>query len=250
MEPFVAEQEERISNTSATNHHHQQKKGPTLLVFLLVCVVLVICVALVAILYVQQRSFDALQSNFMSLQTRLDAPTSQTPAEENSLEEALNETPLKTEPSNALPNAASPTIPDLSAIEGKIASLESAISNLKTDLAKVESKIPGSNVTTTSSADIKALSATTTGLNSAIKALRDELLSIKFSLNDIEANKMTEDSEMERRLNSLEQAVMSLNESRRNTENNTSSGSTDAAALNRIYRELELLKKQHPYLKN
>lgn len=240
MEPFVAEQEERISNNPAAIRHQHQNKSPTFLVLLLVVVILIVSIALVALLYIQQRSFDSLQSNFMSLQSRLDGPTVPSPTEttpQKAVEKKTLETPQ-------------PMIVDLTAVEDKIASLENSLGNLTTGLANMETRISASRQSTAGSpAEIKALSATTAGLSRDIKALRDEILGIKFSLSDIEANKMSVDEQLNRRLNSLEQAVISLNEYRLNAEN-TSSDNTDKAALNRIFRELELLKKQHPYLKD
>ena len=234
MEPFIAEQEERISNTS--NRNGAQGKSYALMMVMMVVVMLIISGALVAMLFFQKQSFDALQANFQTLQSKLENPEAVSDSADDPA--PVEEAPKKIQTLDE--------IPDTAILERKISSLEKTLGTLRTDINAVDKKVASGASSGSVSADTRALSSSISKVEKGLDALRRDFLAMKLSFSELEDNSRAWQADADRRLNSTEQAIMSLNDFRRRSSSNT--GSADAQSLSRIYRELELLKQQHPYL--
>ena len=232
MDPFIPEKEERITHNQPSRPA-ASSRGLTLLVVVVSAVLVAMCAVLITMMLSQQQTFSSLQENVQRLQQDAGGDTPQQPASST--------------PDKAVEKPSPQVKPEtIAALESELAGARKSVSALESRLKSLEQSA-GEGSGGADTATIQRVVSSQTGkLAQELSRLKKDVLELRLGMEEIQNSVAGGDSGLERRLNSIEAAVTSINRARQR-ENNAGSGDV-SATLQRMEREIRLLKKQHPYL--
>ena len=232
MDPFIPEKEERITHNQPTRAA-ASSRGLTLLVVVVSAVLVTMCAVLITMMLSQQQTFTSLQENVQRLQQDAGGETAPEPA--------------APPPDNAGDEQSPQVKPEtIAALESELAGARKSVSALEDRLKSLEQSAAKTSGNVDTAAIERAVNSQTGKLAQELSRLKKDVLELRLTMEELQGSIAGGDSGLERRLNSIEAAVTSINRARQR-ENNAGSGDV-SATLQRLEREIRLLKKQHPYL--
>lgn len=279
MEPFVPERDERIGNNNRPQPSPKQAPPPPvkhagmgmtgkIILFLL----LLLTLGLGGALIIQNLALNDVRSQFNQLQERVtstDASLNETGTvfsdrlqqQGKSLEGVDQKLSQHFSEIDKLWAARKKINDSLATAEKTLSDLDGRLKTFASEVKGIDQKIASS---TKAAQDAESrMKAAASGLEKDLSAVRREVLDLKLSMEEMEgrvaeatstaASLKQWQTRTDQRLANNEDAILAIDAFRLtvNSElNNLQRNAANTVNLDKIYRDIELLKDQHPYIKN